>query len=154
MYGESLNRLFNPFGSPPAHHEEEAALKPVPPGSPMAEPGFQQWFGNIVKARNAMGMPLDPNPNDPSYNYYGLYKTGWAPPANWGSPAMGEGRGHFPSSGFKQDSDERAILGGLDTRTGMQVAPSTYSGPMTPEIQRDAWMHMLGGAQPTKAGGW
>ena len=84
------------------------------------EKRFRDWYGDLVKRRGTMGMPLNPDPDDPThqYDYRGLFKSGWTAPPNWESPEGGAG--HFPSR-QKTDQNPRAIVNGVDTQTGQTV---------------------------------
>jgi hypothetical protein len=67
------------------------------------------------------------------YNLYQAYRSGLIPDA----------AGHLPDHApggqvLKSDSDPNAITGGIDNRTGYQVAPPNYTGPMTADIIKNA----------------
>lgn len=132
----------------------------MPGNPPDDDPKFLKWWHNILSLRHGMGMPLDPNPVDPDYDYYKLYKSNWTPPPDWGAYSRGEGRGHFPDvdpatgKAIKSDTNPRAVLHGVDTRTGKEVAPENYTGPLTDEIKRNSNKYATIKPKLTKAAGW
>jgi hypothetical protein len=152
-------------------YKKAKAPAPAPQPNPDTSASFPSWWKKVLSARQAMGQPLDPNPADPDYNYQALFQylqqhkqglggfSSQGPPQDWNSPARGEGRGHFPDTGeggatFKADSDPRAILHGVDTRTGKQVAPTSYTGPLTTAVRKDAPKYAGMKPNRSRAAGW
>lgn len=78
------------------------------------EVGFQDFYNKTAKANG-----LDLNPDDPrhGYDYRAAYN-------NFGPERLqemfDESGGHWPSE-FKKAGNERMVLGGVDTQTGLAV---------------------------------
>lgn len=110
--------------------------------------GFQAYF---KKYNPGSWDPVDAQGYSGGYNLYGAYLAGLIP----------DSAGHLPDqtpSGqtLKSDLDTNAITAGIDNRTGYQVAPATYTGPMTASIIQNAPQYFHAGTayRPGGPGGW
>jgi hypothetical protein len=115
---------------------------------PKIDSGFEQWWASVRKVRQSMGMPLGPDYSQGGYNYKKLYKTGFNP-AN-----LLQTRGHFPSTD-KEEDNPRAIVSGMNTKTGKQSASPLYTGPYSQKVQNQEsyWKHS-GTGRKLKSEGW
>lgn len=74
--------------------------------TPIDEARFQNWYRDVIGKRQAMGHPLNPNPDDPEHFYD--YRAAFANGADMGND------GHFPSQ-FKKVGNSRYTLNGMNT---------------------------------------
>jgi len=112
--------------------------------TPLTDPGFQAYFKKYGKGK---WDPVDEHGMSGGYNLYQAYKSGLVPDA----------AGHLPDHApggqvLKSDSDPNAITNGVDNRTGYQVAPPNYTGPMTPEIRANAHKYFSAGTAYREGG--
>jgi hypothetical protein len=134
------------FGTP----RPSAAPKPkrTATAAPLSDPRFRTWFQRY-DPHGSQWDPVNAQGLSGGYRLYRAYQLGLRPDA----------AGHLPDvyrgERLKTDSDDRAVIRGIDGRTGIQVAPPSYTGPMTPQIRADAWRYMWSGtAQRRKSDGW
>ena len=114
----------------------------------MADPGFDAWFKEVQSTRKAMGMPLRDKPDSKEYDYKAAYRRGFKP------SDLKKTKGHFPSYG-KDESNQRAVVEGINTKTGRQQASPLYTGPVTEKTKKqEGYWRKSGTARKTKAAGW
>jgi hypothetical protein len=154
----------NPFGSvvakdvmkppplgvppPPAKSPVTAKQSLVQNMHPANDPAFAAWF---KQHNNGQWDPVDAKGVSGGYNLYRAYQLGLKPDA----------AGHLPDHGpngevLKTDADPNAVTGGIDNRTGYQVAPPNYTGPMTDAVRATAakYFHAGTAKRPGGPGAW
>jgi hypothetical protein len=115
---------------------------------PKSDSGFEQWWSAVRKVRQAMGQPLGPDYSKGGYDYKKLFKSGFSP------AHLLQTRGHFPSTD-KAEDNPRAIVSGINTKTGRQSASPLYTGPYSQKVQKQEsyWKHS-GTSRKLKSEGW
>jgi hypothetical protein len=127
--------------------EYAASARVEPCRTPQCDVRFQAWFH---RWNNGNWDPVDAHGVSGGYRLYRAYQLGLKPDRN----------GHLPDVArdgeyLKTDTDPRAVIHGIDSRTGIQVGPPSYTGPMTVTIRRNASRFWYADtARRTKADGW
>lgn len=148
---DALTQILSMMGQQPQQQTPQQnlpALMQLLPSmnTPANDPNFQAWF----KQHNNGGWdPVDSNGMSGGYNLYQAYKLGLKPNKD----------GHLPDTyaGYrlKGDDDTRAVMRGIDGRTGVQVADPSYTGPMTDAIKKNQSKYWYAKtAKMSKKAGW
>lgn len=123
------------------------AAAPRPAATSPADAGFKAWVAKYGKGWD----PVDAQGLSGGYRLRRAFELGLKPDA----------AGHLPDTApngepLKTYLDPNKVTNGIDNGTGYQVAPPTYTGPLTPEIIKDAprYFHAFTATRPGGPGGW
>ncbi len=113
----------------------------------MSDLGFRSWFQKY----GAKWDPVDAKGESGGYKLYRAYQLGLKPDAAGHLPDFAPNGEHL-----KGWSDPNYITNGVDNSTGYQVAPPSYTGPMTAAIARNAsrYFHAKTAVRHGGPGGW